>query len=110
MTSKDPHSEPEDSRLGAKLELIGIECPRPRLVAGLTFETPVCEDSPLTAGVADPLALVREAVNWFKDADNPRRGLERNRTRAGKRLVRESGATGSSHTPRPSKRGRGRLF
>ena len=46
---KDPHCEPEGSRLEAKLELNNIESPRPRVVAGFTLETPVGEDNPLTA-------------------------------------------------------------
>ena len=110
MTGKDLHCEPEGSRLEAKLELNYTESPRPRLVADFTLATPVGEDNPLTALVADPLALVREAVRQYKDANNSRRDHERNRIEAEKRLFREPGATGSSRTPRPPKRGRGRLF
>ena len=71
MTGRDPQWEPEGSRLRAELDLTNIEPHRPRLVAGLTLETPVNEGNPLTEIVADPLALVREAVHQFEEADNP---------------------------------------
>ena len=110
MTGRDPHSEPEGSRLRVELALTDIEFPRPRLVAGLTLDTPVSEDSPLTAVIAEPLTLLREAVYQFIDADNSRRDLERSHIEAGKRLVREPKVTGTSRIQRPPKRGRGRLF
>ena len=106
MTGKDPYCEPEESRLRAELDLTGIESPRPRLAVGLTFETPVREDSPLTAIASEPLALVQEAVRQF----NSHRDRDRNRIEPGKRLVREQKPTGASHAPRPQKHGRGRLL
>ena len=106
--SKDTSGEPEGSRLRATLDLTDIESHCPRLVAGLTFETPVGEESPAGSLLTEPLALVREAVRQFKDNRDAR--PDRKRMEAGKRLVNEHRPTGPSRTPRPSKHGRGRLF
>ena len=106
---KDTSGEPDGSRLRATLDLTDIESPRPRLVAGLTFETPVGEESPAGSLLTEPLALVREAVRQFKDNRDARRDRDRSGIQAEKRLVGKPNATGITRTPRPRFGGRGRL-